>query len=98
MIELLQEASSILYKFSNQSLCNNFDPEKFPGIQKARATIMGKFISMKVIQRLPFYFEPSKRKLILQISEATVFNKEDMGFIQEDTGFAKSPTLLIYTT
>jgi hypothetical protein len=89
MIELPDEVSSVLYKFSNQSLCNNFEPEKFPGIQKARATIMGKFIYMKVIPRVPFYYEPSKRNSSLQISEATVFNQEDTVFSQKDIVFQK---------
>jgi hypothetical protein len=77
MIELPEEVSSILYSFPNQSLSNNFDPEKFPGIQKVRATIIGKFINVKVIPRVPFYYEPSRRKPTLQISEATVFNQKD---------------------
>jgi hypothetical protein len=76
-IELPDEVSSILYNFPNQSLSNNFDPEKFPGIQKVKAIIIGKFMNVKVIPRAPFYYETSRRKPILQISEATVFNQKD---------------------
>jgi hypothetical protein len=90
MIELPEEVNSVLYKFSNQSLCKNFYPKKFPEIHKARVAIMRKFMYMKVIPRVPFYYKPSERKPLLQNSEATVFNQEVTDFNQKDTFFQKS--------
>jgi hypothetical protein len=55
VIELFQEVGSILNNFSNQSLINNYDAPKFPGIHKTRANILGEAMEIKIIPRIAYY-------------------------------------------
>jgi hypothetical protein len=72
--ELPDEASSILYNFSNQTLQNNFDPNNFPIIQKSRVILEVVITQIRNILRVAFYDHPDRRKPKFQISEPTIFN------------------------
>jgi hypothetical protein len=86
---------SILYKFSNQSLINNYDTNKFPCIHKIRADILGQLMGMKVIPRVAFYSQVEKRKSRLQISDTTSQNwttKEEQHFKNQIIECSMNPT------
>jgi hypothetical protein len=74
MTELLEEVSSILSNFPNQSLQNNFDPKFFPFIHKARIILKAGTMQNHNISRVAFYNHLKRRTPKFQISEPTVFD------------------------